>query len=108
MVILAVVGLWRIYADRTFGGLDWMLGGWAVAWVAFLAVGLAPVNAQFARYAVEFIARVDYAVYPAVAILAGRGAAWGWRTGLRGKVASAGLLLGSLVLGLRAWMAWLT
>ena len=64
MVILAAIGLWRIFADRTFGRLDWMLAGWAVAWVAFLAVGLAPVNPQFARYAVEFIARVDYATYP--------------------------------------------
>jgi hypothetical protein len=64
------------------------------------------VGARFERYAAEFIGRVDFATYPAVAILAARGALWGWRAGPALRVISVGVVIVAIGLGAHEWIRW--
>jgi len=44
---------------------------------------------------------------PAAVLLAARGAIWAWREGRAPRLASGALLLGSVIVGVRAWATWL-
>jgi hypothetical protein len=107
ILLLAAAGAWltaRARRDR----LALALAGWGVSFVVFVAFRvLAPVDARYQRYADEFIDRVYYATLPALAILAGLAAAWGWRKGGAWRVAAAIVLAAAAGIGLRAWAAWI-
>jgi hypothetical protein len=71
------------------------------------AVVAMPVERSFQRYAAEFISRVTLATYPALVMLAGAAAAWGFRRGWPWRLAVAGVLLAALSLGVTTWTNWL-
>jgi len=50
---------------------------------------------------------VALAAYPAVILLAGTGAAWGWRQSAPGRIAVVLLAGAAAWLGASEWMAWL-
>jgi hypothetical protein len=107
ILLLALVGVWRLYQDRRLDALPLALAAWCAAGLLFLGFGvLAPVEPRFYRYMVEFIGRVFYASWPAVVILAGLGGAWGWRAGSAGRVAVTLAIGWAFVIGLSAWTAW--
>jgi hypothetical protein len=108
ILLLAAVGLWRLWADRARDRLTLTLAGWAVAYLAFTAAGtLSPVDVRYERYALEFISRVDFATYPALVLLAARGGLWVWRRRLAGRVMAAGLWLAAGYLAFQHWSRWL-
>jgi len=100
---LGVIGVWRRRADP----LTLALGGWGVSFVLFVAFHvLAPVDAQFQRYADEFIHRVYGMTLPAVAILAASAFAWTWRQNIAWRLTGAALALAAVVLGVTQWARW--
>jgi hypothetical protein len=97
-----------LWVDRPRDRLVFLLMAWAVAYLVFLSVGiLPPVDAPFQRYAAEFVGRVNFATYPAAAVLAGRGAVWAWRRGTVTSVAAVILLLLAVASGIRHWAGWI-
>jgi hypothetical protein len=118
IVLLALVGIWRVSIDVTPGRqggaapaghdrLVLVLAGWGIAWLAFvLFTVLIRVGPGYQRYAAEFLGRVDLATYPAAVILAARGAFWMWRRGLVLRVASGVLVSSAVLLGVREWLVW--
>jgi hypothetical protein len=50
---------------------------------------------------------VNFATYPAAAVLAGRGAVWAWRRGTVTSVAAVILLLLAVASGIRHWAGWI-
>jgi hypothetical protein len=108
ILIMAVAGGFHLVTGRTWDRLGMVLAAWAVAYVAFLGVGvLAPVAAPLQRYAAEFVARVVLATCPAAVILAARGSAWAWRGGTASRVAAIVLLFCACVEGVRYWVGWI-
>ncbi|HEX7779187.1 MAG TPA: hypothetical protein VF424_08125 [Vicinamibacterales bacterium] len=108
LVILAIVGAWRVWKDRLRGPLTWVICAWGAAYLAFLAVSvMAPVDVGYERYAAEFIGRVDLSTYPADVLLAACGAVWLWRAGFATRLASAALLIGAVIFASRYWMGWI-
>lgn len=109
VLILAGAGIWRLWADGGRDRLVLALLAWGVMYFSFFALGLlAPVDPKLERYANEFVGRINLATYPAVAVLAARGAVWGWRAGALPAFASAGLLAVAVSEGFRHWLRWIT
>jgi hypothetical protein len=106
ILLMAGAGVWRVSRQQSRDPLVLALCAWGVAFVVFLGVGLLPVEPQFERYSLEFVSRVAYAACPAAAILAGAGAAWGWRSGRMPRTVSVVLLALGMAEGLREWIAW--
>jgi hypothetical protein len=106
ILLMAGAGVWRVSRQRSRDPLVLALCAWGVAFVVFLGVGLMPVEPQFERYSLEFVSRVAYAACPAAAILAGSGAAWGWRSGWALRAVSVVLLALGMAAGLREWIGW--
>ena len=108
IVLLALVGVWRVFADGKPDRLDLVIAAWAIVWLVFLAASvLSPGNKAYQQDAYEFIGRVLHATLPAAVLLAARAAAWGWRASTATRVASIGALSWAVVVGVRAWAAWL-
>ncbi len=108
LLLLAAAGVWQAWRARARDPLACALLAWGTLYVALFVAGtLTRVDAQFERYSVEFMGRVDLATYPAVVLLAARGAAWAWRAGALWRLAAVALLLGALRTGLDAWLVWL-
>ncbi len=108
ILLLAAIGLWRVAGERRVDRLTLTLVGWGAAYVVFIAAGtLSPVESRYQRYAVEFISRVNFALYPAAVILAGRGGLWLWRTGWAGRLTACGLGLAAARLAFQYWARWL-
>lgn len=108
LLLLAAAGVWQVWRARARDPLACALLAWGTLYVALFVAGtLTRVDAQFERYSVEFMGRVDLATYPAVALLAARGAAWAWRAGALWRLVAVALLLGALRTGLDAWLLWL-
>lgn len=107
MLALAAVGVWLVWAgprDRA----TLAIGGWGASFVVFVAFRIfAPVDARYQRYADELIDRVYYATLPAVALLAGRAAASGWRGKPGWRLAVTLGIAAAAVLGVRQWIAWI-
>jgi hypothetical protein len=107
-LILAALGAWRAWRHGLRDRLGLLVAASALAYVAFVGFSvLAPVDPRFQRYNEEFISRIDYATVPIVAILAGAGATWLWRSGLAGRAAAAALVLAAAAGGVNAWERWL-
>jgi hypothetical protein len=108
IVLLSLVGAWRLFEEGGRGRLDLVIGAWALVCVVFLTASvLSPGNKAYQQDAYEFISRVVHATMPAAVLLAARGAAWGWRSGPAARLASVLLLSWAVFVGFRAWAAWL-
>jgi hypothetical protein len=100
IMLLALAGAWSLLLLRRVDRLVLGLGAWATAFVVFLGWSvLRTVEPIYVQDAFEFIGRVELATSPAAAILAARGAAWGWRGGLLTR------LLTALLIGAAVWTA---
>ncbi len=115
LLLLAVLGGWRACRARPRDRLSLVLAGWLAVWAAFVAFStFTRVDTAFQRYTVEFLGRVNLASYPAAVILAARGATWAWDAGGEPggrrlwRVTSAGLVVAAVVVGVDAWLAWLS
>jgi hypothetical protein len=108
ILLLAALGLWRVWISGLHDRLAIVLAAWGVAYVGYLGVGiLLPVGQQFERYAAEFVGRVNLASYPAAVVLAASGGAWAWRAGGVARIASAILLLLAIAGGVGQWAGWI-
>jgi len=107
ILLLGVVGAWRLWVEGPRDRLTLVLGAWGLAALVFLTVSVpGAVETRYQKDAWEFIDRVELATFPAAVILAAKGAMWGWRAGKLLRLASALLLLGAVVTGWRAWIGW--
>jgi hypothetical protein len=107
ILILAVAGGWRLWAEGVHDRAAFVVAAWGVAYLAFLGVALMRVDAQYQRYAAEFVARVTLATYPAAVMLAARGAGWAWRAGRATRIMAAVLLLCAVIVGVEQWAGWI-
>jgi hypothetical protein len=108
MLGLAAAGIWSLFLGRRADRLVLALTAWGGAWLAFLGLSAArTVDPLYVQDAWEFIGRVELATAPAVAILAGYGAIWAWRSGRALRLASAALAILALAGGARAVGAWI-
>lgn len=106
LLVLAVVGgVTRV--GRLRGRVPLLLMAWIAAWVLFLVGGtLTRVEVQFQRYAVEFVARVNLAAYPALVVAATLGVTWLWRRGRGTGLIACGLVTAAAFLGVTIWLGW--
>ena len=103
LAALGLAGVSRRRADR----LTLALAGWGISFVVFLAFRvLAPVDAQFQRYADEFIHRVYGMTLPAVAILAASGFAWTWQKATAWRLGGLAVALAAALVGVHQWTTW--
>jgi hypothetical protein len=108
IISLAVVGLWRVRADRLTGRVMWAIGGWSLACGAFLIFGvLAPGGVGHQRQAMEFIARATYAGSPAAIALAAVGVAWAWERSAGLRIAACAVVGAAVVSAALQWLAWI-
>jgi hypothetical protein len=108
LLILAGAGLVHLAMRGGRDRLTLLLAAYAVAYIAFFGAGVTTrVDPALERYATEFVGRVNLATYPAFAILAARGAAWGWRAGPLGQLAAAALIGIALRVGVQQWTGWI-
>jgi hypothetical protein len=108
LLVLAAAGLVHLIRYGARDRLGMLLAAYGVAYVVFFGVGVtARVDPALERYATEFVGRVNLATYPAFAILAARGGAWGWRSGPAGQFAVAALVGIAMRLGVEQWRGWI-
>jgi hypothetical protein len=98
VLLFAVLGTVEMTMEKTGDRLTLALGGWTLACVAFLALGvLTPVDM-----------RSYLAALPAIAIAAGYGAAWAWNDSSPAyrtlwRATTAAFLAGTISTGFHAW-----
>ena len=108
ILILAIVGAWRVWVRRVPDRLVLAVVAWCVTGLAFLVLSIVrPVDVRYQQDAWEFLGRVELAIYPAAVVLAACGAVWAWRAGIVHRVASGLLLMAALVTGARALNGWI-
>jgi hypothetical protein len=106
--LLALLGAWRWFTEGGRGRLDLVIGAWVVVWLGFVAISvLSPGNKAYQQDAYEFISRVIHTTMPAAVLLAGRGAAYGWRANTPARAGIVVLLGWAVVVGIRHWLQWL-
>jgi hypothetical protein len=94
VMLMAVVGLWRLESLGGKSRLAVGLVGWLFTCAAFLVLGVVtPVDM-----------RSLLAAFPALAILAGLGAAWAWRTAGWPRIAAVGMLSWAIWVGASEWL----
>jgi hypothetical protein len=108
ILVLAALGIWRVWSERLRDRVVLLVAAWGIAYVAFLGVAVMRVDAPFQRYAAEFFGRVLLATYPAAVVLAGCGIGWALSRGMTGRVLSIVLAGWAVVLGLQHWRGWFT
>jgi hypothetical protein len=109
ILILAALGAWRAWKEAARDRLLVVIGGWVLAYVAFVVLGIAsPVDAANQRFSAEFIGRVAYTTCPAAVLLAARGGVWAWRRGQIARAVAVALGFGAIALGVNSWLAWVT
>jgi hypothetical protein len=105
---LALVGIWSLFRGRRTDRLVLALTAWGAAWLLFIGwSAIRAVEPMYVQDAWEFIGRVELATAPAVAILAGYGAVWAWRSGRALRAVSAALVLLAFILGAQAIGGWI-
>jgi hypothetical protein len=108
IIVLAVMGVWRLVVARSGDRLTYAICGWAATYLVFLGIStMAPVNVGYERYAAEFMNRVDLSTYPAAVLLAAHGGSWLWRAGTAQKVLVLAFLGWALDGAFKIWMGWL-
>jgi hypothetical protein len=112
MLLLAFAGGWFTFHQRDRAVLA--VAAWLVLWTAGTsAVLVTRVGAEFERYAIEFLGRINLAAYPAAVLLAARagGEAWQRRrsgaTGAASALAIAALIALAVVQGIDSWLTWM-
>lgn len=110
LLVLAAAGLVVLLRERRQDALTFALAAWFVVWLVFSASTVfARVDAEYVRYAAEFLGRINLATMPLVAILAARGAGAAWKVE-SGRLAARGvvllLILWAIAGGAAAWLAW--
>lgn len=96
--LLLLAGFGLVTTARGRDALTLIVLAWLGACAGFLVLGvLTPVDL-----------RHYLAAFPAVAILAGRGAAWAWGHGVPARVATGALLGASIAVAVRHWLGALT
>ncbi len=109
ILLLALVGIWRLTVEGARDRLGLTIGGWGVVCLAFVAFSvIIPGSRTYQQDAFEFISRVEHATMPAAVLLSARGAVWAWRAGRTPRVVSGALLLWAVVIGVQAWAQWLS
>jgi hypothetical protein len=107
LLFLAAMGVsqlrWRDIRDRSSA---LVVASIVVCVVVGAASVLAPVEPRFERYTDEFISRLYYAVTPAVALLAARGASALWNRGLPGRGVTCVTLVAAVIVAARPWLGW--
>jgi hypothetical protein len=79
LLILAALGLVALRRRRRGDPLTYALVAWTAVWAVFsISTVFARVDAEYVRYAAEFLGRINLATIPLAAILAARGATIGW------------------------------
>ena len=106
ILVLAGVGMWRVWSGGLRDRAGFAVAAWGVAYVAFLAVAVMRVDAPFQRYAAEFFGRVLLATYPAAVMLAACGIGWAWPKGIALRVVTVMLVGCAVILGLQHWTGW--
>jgi hypothetical protein len=97
ILILGAVGLWKLCVGRLKNRFTLALAGWMVGCLIFLVVGiLTPVDMRY-----------YLAACPAIAMLAGIGAALEWRTRPGQRAFAAILLALAVALGVQQWLGQL-
>ncbi|MEW5984927.1 MAG: hypothetical protein AB1806_21445 [Acidobacteriota bacterium] len=105
---LALIGVWRLRQTGVRDRLALTLIAWGLTCLGWMTLAvLGPGNMRYQQDAWEFISRVHAATLPAIAILAGLGAAWCWRGGVLLRFGLGGALVWALTAGADAWGAWL-
>ena len=108
ILLLAIIGVWRLWATRRCDRLVLVVAGWGVTGAVFLLASvLGPGNLRYQQDAYEFIGRLEYATSPAALVLAGLGASWAWRAGMAWRLVSGALLFGAVVVGAQTWLEWI-
>ncbi|MCX6545575.1 MAG: hypothetical protein NTV05_14335 [Acidobacteria bacterium] len=108
VLVLAAIGVWRLWATHVCDRLVLVVAAWGATGAAFLMASvLGPGNVRYQQDAWEFISRVEHATSPAAFVLAGLGASWAWHAGMWWRLVSGALLFGAMVVGARAWLAWI-
>ncbi len=93
---------------RQVDGLVIGLGAWFSASLIFLGwSALRTVDPLYVQDAWEFIGRVELAMSPAAAVLAARGAVWGWRAGPVRRAAAVLLVAAAARVAAGALVAWI-
>jgi hypothetical protein len=109
ILLLALVGTWRLTLEGARDRLGLAIGGWGVVCLAFVAFStITPGSRTYQQDAFEFISRVEHATMPAAVLLSAHGAVWAWRASRTLRVASGALLLWALGIGVQAWARWLS
>lgn len=107
MLVFAAVGGWLVWSgprDR----VALAIGAWGISFLTFVVFRVvAPVDAQYQRYADELIDRVYYATLPAVALLAGCAAARGWRGKAVWRLTASFGVAAAAAIGIRQWITWI-
>ena len=112
LLVLAALGLVSLMRRRRGDPLTYALVAWTMVWVVFsISTVFARVDAEYVRYAAEFIGRINLATIPLAAILAARGATIGWDdpapSGRFVFRAAAIVLLGwATALAAHEWVKW--
>ena len=113
LLVLSAAGVWSLARKRERNKLVSAIIAWAAIWFVFSASTVfAPVGDAYVRYSAEFLGRINLATLPLVAILAARGAAFGWEPDppayLRQplQVFSVLMLTWVLFIGLNTWLGW--
>lgn len=112
LLLLSALGVWSLARRRSRGRLESALIAWAVVWAVLSASTVfAPVGDAYVRYAAEFLGRINLATLPLVAVLAGRGAAFGWEPDAPARrllqVSAVALVVWTLLVGLETWLGWI-
>jgi hypothetical protein len=99
LLILAVAGAADLLRSGLRDKLTSALAAWAIVWLVFSAsTVVAKVDAEYVRYAAEFLGRINLATLPLIAILAARGANRKWL--------GIAMFAWAIVLAVQNWMAW--
>jgi hypothetical protein len=107
LVALALVGGWRLIAEKRRDRVVWALVAWTAAGCAFWILGaVAPDSGGNQRYADEFIGRAVHVASPAAVVSAAYGVAWAWQSGLGMRAAACAAALVTLVQAARHWASW--
>jgi hypothetical protein len=108
VLALATLGAVTLWMSRARDPVTLLAAACLVVYAVFVtASAVTPIEAGFQRYAEEFISRVNFAVVPIAAVLAARGATWGWSRHVAWRVAVATIVVAAFVTGAEGWLAWL-
>jgi hypothetical protein len=108
ILVLAIAGLWPFLGIGVRNPLSLVVVGWVLSGAVFVLLAIvAPGNIQYQQDAWEFIGRVLHATYPAVVLLAALGVAWAFRAGAVPGTAGGLLIVGAVLIWMRAWRGWL-